>query len=84
MEGLDWDTVVHPPYSSDIALSDCHLHGPLKAFLAEKKSTEVEDVVRAVSDFFAPQSTRFWEKGVAELPIRWDTVVSINGDYIVE
>ena len=84
LEELGWDTVPHPPYSPDIAPSDYHLFRPLKAFLAKKKFTKLEDVGRAVSDFFDSQSPQFWEKGIADLPIRWDIVVANDGDYIVE
>lgn len=84
LEELGWDTVPHPPYSPDIAPSDYHLFRPLKASLAKKKFTKLEDVVRAVNDFFNSQSAQFWEKGIADLPIRWTTVVTNNGDYIID
>lgn len=84
LEELGWDTVPHPPYSPDIAPSDYHLFRPLKASLAKKKFAKVDDVVRAVSDFFDSQSAQFWEKGIADLPSRWTTVVANDGDYIVD
>ncbi|EYC40912.1 hypothetical protein Y032_0590g388 [Ancylostoma ceylanicum] len=82
LEELGWDTVPHPPYSLDIVPSDYDLFRPLKAFLTQKKFTKIEDVERAISDFFDSQPPHFWEKGISDLPIRWDVVVANDGDYI--
>ncbi|EYC39327.1 hypothetical protein Y032_0662g1290 [Ancylostoma ceylanicum] len=84
LDELGWGTVPHPPYFPDIAPSDYNLFRPLKAFLAKEKFTEFEDVERAVSEFFDTQSPHFWEKGITDLPIKWDIVVANDGDYIVE
>uniref|UniRef100_A0A8R1HKZ3 Transposase n=1 Tax=Caenorhabditis japonica TaxID=281687 RepID=A0A8R1HKZ3_CAEJA len=37
LQELNWNTVPHLPYSSDIAPSDYHLFQPLKLFLKEKR-----------------------------------------------
>ncbi|EYC37441.1 hypothetical protein Y032_0791g2369 [Ancylostoma ceylanicum] len=79
LEELGWDTSPHPPYSPDIAPSDYTLFPPLKAFLAKKKFTKIEDVERAISDFFDSQSPQFCEKGIADLPLSWDIVETTDG-----
>ncbi|KAK6735497.1 hypothetical protein RB195_018610 [Necator americanus] len=83
MEQISWDTVSHPPYSPDLARSDYHLFRPLKAFLAKKIFTKFEEVEPEVSDFFDSQPLQFWEKGITDLPNRWDIVAINNGDYII-
>ena len=81
---LGWVTVSHSPYSPDVAPSDYHLFCSFKAFQVKKKSAKVDHVGREVSDFFGSQSSHSWEKGTADLPIRWDTAVTNYGYYIVE
>uniref|UniRef100_A0A8R1ES52 Histone-lysine N-methyltransferase SETMAR n=1 Tax=Caenorhabditis japonica TaxID=281687 RepID=A0A8R1ES52_CAEJA len=82
LQELNWDTVPHPPYSPDIASSDYHLFRPLKMFLKEKRFAKYEDLKMAVFDFFDSQSAAFWKKGIADLPKRWLTVVTNDGQYI--
>uniref|UniRef100_A0A8R1I5Z4 HTH_48 domain-containing protein n=1 Tax=Caenorhabditis japonica TaxID=281687 RepID=A0A8R1I5Z4_CAEJA len=64
----DNDTVLHPPYSPDIALSDSHLFRPLKLFLKEKRFAKYEDLKMTVFDFFDSQFAAFWKKGIDDLP----------------
>uniref|UniRef100_A0A8R1IFI2 Transposase n=2 Tax=Caenorhabditis japonica TaxID=281687 RepID=A0A8R1IFI2_CAEJA len=84
LQELNWDTVPHPPYSPDIAPSDYHLFRPLKLFLKEKRFAKYEDLKMAVFDFFYSQSAAFWKKGIDDLPERWLTVVTNDGQYIVD
>uniref|UniRef100_A0A8R1I9J2 Histone-lysine N-methyltransferase SETMAR n=1 Tax=Caenorhabditis japonica TaxID=281687 RepID=A0A8R1I9J2_CAEJA len=81
---LNWDTVPHPPYSPDIAPSDYHLFRPLKLFLKKKRFAKNEVLKMAVFDFFDSQSAVFWKKGIDDLPERWLTVVTNDGQYIVD
>uniref|UniRef100_A0A8R1DW90 Histone-lysine N-methyltransferase SETMAR n=1 Tax=Caenorhabditis japonica TaxID=281687 RepID=A0A8R1DW90_CAEJA len=84
LQELNWDTVPHPPYSPDIAPSDYHLFCPLKLFLKEKRFAKYEDLKMAVFDFFDSQSAAFWKKGIDDLPEHWLTVVTNDGQYIVD
>uniref|UniRef100_A0A8R1DZ90 Transposase n=1 Tax=Caenorhabditis japonica TaxID=281687 RepID=A0A8R1DZ90_CAEJA len=84
LQELNWDTIPHPPYSPDIAPSDYHLFRPLKLFLKEKRFAKYEDLRMAVFDFFDSQSAAFWKKGIDDLPERWLTVVTNDGQYIVD
>uniref|UniRef100_A0A8R1HUJ9 Mariner Mos1 transposase n=1 Tax=Caenorhabditis japonica TaxID=281687 RepID=A0A8R1HUJ9_CAEJA len=81
---LNWYTVPHPPSSPDIAPSDYHLFRPLKLFLKEKRFAKYEDLKMAVFDFFDSQSGAFLKKGIDDLPERWLTVVTNDGQYIVD
>uniref|UniRef100_A0A8R1EED8 HTH_48 domain-containing protein n=1 Tax=Caenorhabditis japonica TaxID=281687 RepID=A0A8R1EED8_CAEJA len=84
LQELNWDTVPHPPYSPDITSSDYHLFRPLKLFLKEMRFAKYEDLKMAVFDFFDSQSAAFWKKGIDDLPERWLTVVTNDGQYIVD
>ncbi|PAV87954.1 hypothetical protein WR25_09451 [Diploscapter pachys] len=52
---LSWETVSHPLYSPDLALSNYHLFQPLKQFLASKSFAKYEDPKLALFDFFDSQ-----------------------------
>uniref|UniRef100_A0A2Q4T7Q6 Uncharacterized protein n=1 Tax=Caenorhabditis japonica TaxID=281687 RepID=A0A2Q4T7Q6_CAEJA len=69
---------------TDIASSDYHHFRPLKLFLKEKRFAKYEDLKMAVFDFFDSQSAAFWKKGIDERPERWLTVVTNDGQYIVD
>ena len=65
---LGWETVSHPLYSPDFALSSYHLFHPLKQFLASRSFAKYEDPKLALSDFFDFQLPEFWAKGISDLP----------------
>uniref|UniRef100_A0A8R1DFN6 HTH_48 domain-containing protein n=1 Tax=Caenorhabditis japonica TaxID=281687 RepID=A0A8R1DFN6_CAEJA len=84
LQELNWNTVSHPPYSPDIAPSDYHHFRPLHLFLKEKRFAKYEDLKMAVFDFFDSQPAAFWKKNIDDLPERWLTVVTNDGQYIVD
>jgi histone-lysine N-methyltransferase SETMAR len=43
IQELQWELLVHPPYSSDFAPSDFHLFGPLKNHLGDKRFADNEE-----------------------------------------
>uniref|UniRef100_A0A8R1IAP2 HTH_48 domain-containing protein n=1 Tax=Caenorhabditis japonica TaxID=281687 RepID=A0A8R1IAP2_CAEJA len=45
---------------------------------------EVRNLKTAVFDFFDSQSAAFWKKSIDDLPERWLTVVTNDGQYIVD
>ncbi|GFN97159.1 histone-lysine N-methyltransferase SETMAR [Plakobranchus ocellatus] len=52
LERYRWDIISHPAHSTDLALSDFHLFGPLKRHLGGKKfEDEDESLVKFVIDF---------------------------------
>ena len=78
-----WDVLPHPPYSPDIAPSDYHLTHPLESFLAKRKFVDYDLLAKAIADFFDSQNPEFWEEGINDLPMRWQSVVDNNGEYVV-
>jgi len=53
----------HPPYSSDLAPSDCFLFRVMKKFLLGKRFSSDEEVKEAVTNWFEEQSKDFFFQG---------------------
>ncbi|VDL80939.1 unnamed protein product [Nippostrongylus brasiliensis] len=50
----------------------------------DKRGTKIDDVIRAVSEFFGCQPAQFCMKKMAGLPIRDTMVLTNNGDKTVK
>ena len=72
----------HPPYSPDLAPSDYYLFRHLKKHLRGKSFTGVEDLQRAVEEFFGNCTPDFFKKAFLELLHRWQKCVERGGSYI--
>ena len=72
---VGWEILSHPPYSWDIAPSDCHLFLSLQNFL--KKFKNEEDVEQAHSSlFFASKDETFFQNGIYKLHLSWQQIVN--------
>lgn len=80
LEDLDWDTVYHFPWCCS---SECHSICPLMNSL-RKDFIKVEDTESTEKAFFDIHSLLLWEKRIADLPIRRETVVFNGGGYTVQ
>ena len=80
---LEWDTMLHPPYSPDLAPSDYYLFRSLQNFLDGKTFTSNEEVKNLLDQFFASKDQKFYERGIMLLPERWQKVLDQNGQYII-
>jgi len=54
----------HPPYSPDLAPSDCHLFLHLKKFLGGKRFDDDNDLKDAVQKWLTWQAAAFYAKGI--------------------
>ena len=79
---LDWEVLIHLPYSLDIALLDFHLFQSLKNFHNGKIS--LEGCKRHLEQFFAQKGEKFWEDRIMKLPGKWQKVVEQNDDHVVQ
>lgn len=79
---LGWTTLVHPPYSPDLAPTDYHLYRSLSDHFREKKFEDEDSIKTELANFFASQPAQFYERGILSLPDRWRQVVVNNGMYI--
>lgn len=81
---LNWDLLLHPPYSPDIASSDYHLFQSLENNLNGKKFALFHNLKNYVSLFFNERPTTFYDRGIRMLPERWRKIVENNGDYLIK
>jgi len=75
-------SLLHPPYSPDLAPSDYHLFGPMKKMLGGQKfasDTEVQSVVR---QWIGQQPASFFASGIQKLVDRWDKCLNELGRYV--
>jgi histone-lysine N-methyltransferase SETMAR len=61
---LEWELPDHPPYSSDLALSDCHLFTYLKDWLRSQRFNNNEEVMEGVKTWLTSQATDFFDTGI--------------------
>jgi transposase len=79
---LHFDTLPHPPYSSDVAPSDYHMFGPLKKAMGGKKFRYDEEVHQAVHEWLRTRLQEFFSRRIRALPVRWRKCVERQGDYV--
>ena len=62
---LDWDVLLHPSYSPDLAPSDCHLFRSLENDLRGKHFESLEHITMSLLQFFCfftKKSKQFFPK----------------------
>ena len=68
LEKFKWDILDHPPYSPDLAPSDCHLFLHPKKHLAGKKFDDDDDETQEeVMTWFKEQAADFCDSGIQQL-----------------
>jgi histone-lysine N-methyltransferase SETMAR len=73
----------HPPYSPDLAPSDYHLFRSLQNHL-NKKFARFEEVNDAILEYFESKPRSFYKARIEKLVTHWETVIAINGNYIID
>ncbi|GFT11511.1 mariner Mos1 transposase [Trichonephila clavipes] len=68
---LEWDTMLHTPYSPDLAPSDYYLFRSLQNSLDGKTFISNEEVKNHLAQFFASKDQKFYERGIMLLPKSW-------------
>ena len=76
--------MLHPPYSPDLAPSDYVLFRSLQNSLYGKTFNDDEAVKSHLVQFFADKEHKFYERGIINLPERWQKVIEQNGEYIID
>jgi hypothetical protein len=74
----------HPPYSPELAPSDYHFFRSLQNRLNNKKFERFEEVNDAILAYFESKPRSFYKAGIEKLATRWETVIAISGNYILE
>ncbi|EGI60239.1 Mariner Mos1 transposase, partial [Acromyrmex echinatior] len=81
METLNWEVLLHPPYSLDIALSDYYLFRSMAHGLSEQHFTSYEDIKNWIDNWIASKDKAFFQRDIRMLPERWEKVVANDGQY---
>jgi histone-lysine N-methyltransferase SETMAR len=82
LRALKFEVLKQPPYSPDLAPSDCHLFGPMKEHLRGQKFADDNEVMEAVQSWLKAMPKSFFLKGICKLVDRWTTCVAKQGDYV--
>ncbi|GBP18807.1 Mariner Mos1 transposase [Eumeta japonica] len=81
LKTLDCEVLPHPPYSPDIAPSDCHLFQSMAHALSEQRFTLYENTKRWGDSRIASKDKEFFRLGIRTLPERWKKVVASDEQY---
>jgi hypothetical protein len=73
---LEWEVLMHPPWSPDLAPSDY--------YLSDKHYQSYDELKSGLIAFFESKSASFYKCGIELLPARRAKVVQNNGDYIAD
>ncbi|GBP81367.1 Mariner Mos1 transposase [Eumeta japonica] len=64
LKTLDWEILLHPPSSPDIAPSDCHLFQAMAHALLEQRFISYEDIKNWVDSWIASKDKEFFRLGI--------------------
>jgi len=76
---LDWEVLMHSPYSPNIASSDYHLFRSLQNSLNGVKLSK-EACENHLKPFFDQKPQKFYRDGIMALPQKWHNIVENNGN----
>lgn len=78
---LQWEVLLHPPYSPDIAPSDYHLFRSLDNAIQGQQFADEVELNEWLANFFASKPREFYRDGIYGLPERWQKIIDNDGDY---
>lgn len=78
---LGWEVLPHPAYSPDLAPSDYHLFRSMEHFFREKNYSDLASLRKDVDHFFDMKPVSFYERGIQQLPEKWQMVITSEGNY---
>ncbi|KAE9419847.1 hypothetical protein Angca_004256, partial [Angiostrongylus cantonensis] len=81
LNGWDYESLLHPPYSSDLSPSDHHFSKHSGNFLREKGCTNHDDAKNAFNEIIASRTLKFYATGTSKFVPRWQKCVDSNGFY---
>ena len=81
---LGYQLLMRPSYNPNLASSDFHLFRQLQSSLNGKTFDNDEAIKSHLVQFFAEKGQKFYERGIMNLPKRWQKVIEQNGKYIID
>ena len=78
---FNWENLLQPPYSTDIAQSDCHLSISNQSAFSEERSSPSEKVIKLVHQWIPSKEPDFFYRGIHLLSEKLEIVVLCNGNY---
>jgi transposase len=67
LEHLNWELFDHPPYSPDLAPSDCHLFLYQKNWLRSQRFSNNEELMEGVKTWLSSQTAGCFDTGIQKL-----------------
>jgi hypothetical protein len=84
IQKLDWEILPHPSNSPDLASTDYHLFRSLSNNLRGVSFNNDAELQNWLDDLFTAKPADFFKHGIENLPERWEAVVYIRGEYIID
>jgi histone-lysine N-methyltransferase SETMAR len=82
LEHFNWELFDHPPYSPDLAPSDCNLFTYLQYWLRLQYLSKNEKLMESVKTWLSSQAADFFDKGIQKLIPRYHKCFSSGGHYV--
>jgi len=79
LRDLHYELLEHPPYSPDLAPSECYLFPKLKLFLAGQRFSSNQEAITAVEGYFADLTKNHHRDGIMALEHCWNKCISLKG-----
>jgi transposase len=82
LEHFNWELFDHPPYSPDLAPSDCHLFKYLKKQLGSQRFNSNDNFIGGVKTWLSSQAADIFDTGIQKLIPRYDMRLNSVGAHV--
>ena len=81
LQRFDWETLQHPPYSSDLSPCDFHVFDDLKKDIRGYRFQSDEEVQEWMRLWIHQCPNSFYKTGIDCLVSQWDRCINTSGNY---
>ena len=81
---LNWEIMLHPPYSQGLYPTDFHLFLSLENRMKNRTFNIKDDLKTEVQNFFKSRTKDFYKNGITKLLNRWEKAIEYEGSYFDE
>ena len=75
-------TLLHPPYSPNLAPSDYFLFPNMETWLGDERFSSNEEIIAATSEYFEGFDKNYFLQGIKKLEYRYNKCIQLKGDYV--